>query len=75
MAVPWKVMNRIRKTVLEEIGATDDRFVTDDGEVIQLSERFFTLHHDTGEIVSNVKFHGAHFIFDLEGNLIDIHRD
>jgi hypothetical protein len=75
MAVPWKVMNKIRKAVLEEIGGTDDRFVTESGEVIQLAERFFTLHHDTGEIVSNVKLHGRHFIFDLEGTLIDIHRD
>ena len=62
MAVPWQVMNRIRSAL---------RQVTDE----EVDESFFTYDRDTGQIVSNRKIGGYHFIFDADGNLIKRHRE
>lgn len=40
-----------------------------------VDERFFTFDRDNQQIVSNIKFRGWHFIFDLDGNLIKHHQD
>ncbi|MFH1010719.1 MAG: hypothetical protein V1784_05735 [bacterium] len=62
MAVPWQVMNQIRSEL---------RKVVDE----EVDESFFTYDRDTGQIVSNRKIGGYHFIFDASGNLIKKHRD
>lgn len=62
MAVPWQVMNRIRAKVR--------KIVRED-----VDESFFTYDRGSGEIVSNQKIGGYHFIFDAEGNLIKQHQD
>lgn len=74
MAVPWKVMTKIRNAILRQVGG-EDNWTTETGETVKISERFFTYDRDSGQIVSNVKFNGTHFIFDLDGNLIKVHRD
>jgi len=62
MGVPWQVMNRIRSEL---------RKVVDE----EVDESFFTFDRDSGQIVSNRKIGGYHFIFDGEGNLIKQHRE
>lgn len=74
MAVPWKVMTKIRNAILREVGG-EDNWTLSTGEKVKISERFFTYDRSSRQIVSNTKFNGAHFIFDLDGNLINVHRD
>lgn len=77
MAVPWKIMTKIRKKVYDITqGIGDIWYNSDTGEPVgTLDERFFTFDRDTQQIVSNGKINGYHFIFDLDGNLIKYHKD
>ena len=63
MSVPWQAMNKIRSKVREVVGRDN------------VDESFFTYDRSTGQIVSNKKIDGYHFIFDTDGNLIKQHRD
>lgn len=75
MAVPWKVMTKIRHAVMRECGWTENtKIVLESGEEITIEEKFFTLDRDSNQIVSNITFKKWHFIFDLEGNLIKKHQ-
>jgi len=58
-----QAMTKIRAKVREIVGRAN------------VDESFFTLHHDTNQIVSHQKIDGVHFIFDVDGNLIKYHRD
>lgn len=62
MAVPWQIMNKIRSKVRDIVGE-------------EVDESFFTFDYDSGEIVSNQKIGGYHFIFNSDGELIKQHQD
>lgn len=79
MAVPWKIMTRIRSKLVHELGwEVGDIIDFTDGEVAvlddQFVDRFFTFDRDTQQIVANVNLNGWHFIFDQDGNMIKKHR-
>lgn len=55
-------MNKIRSKVRDIVGE-------------EVDESFFTFDYDSGEIVSNQKIGGYHFIFNSDGELIKQHQD
>ncbi len=85
MAVPWQVMNKMRskiKSIInfdsltpcteEERRIWGDKIKVDDQ---LMDDRFYTYDYDNGQIVTNFKTQGVHYIFDLEGNLLKKHTD
>lgn len=58
-----QAMTKIRAKVREIVGRAN------------VDESFFTHDRDSNQIVSNRKIDGVHFIFDIDGNLIETHRD
>lgn len=63
MAIPHQVLNKIRHKIRGVVG-----------NQVEIEDYFFSFDRDTGQIVSNRKIGGWHFIFDLEGNELEYKR-